>query len=146
MLVCHCRHHSYYCPRSRVELVPNAKLESREYLRDLRRFTSDLDISPDHWVDYLVDTYRDYEGVITSRGSETYLDTEAFEIDSIREWFRDWACKPVPPETEPRLREESRERIRVLATILATRFPFEASMWGVRAANDNRPPKQTEGA
>lgn len=129
-----------YCRKSTTELVPDRALENPEYLRDLRAFTSRLNISPDHWRDYLVDTYRDYRGRIVHQGQEVFLDTEALEAVSVREWFRDWACTPVPEGVWPRLREESRERIRVLATILSTRFPFAASMWGVRAANDNRPP------
>lgn len=140
MLNCQCHRHPFFCPNTRVKLFSNAKIENPDFLRDLRDFTSSLNLSPDHWVDYLVDLYRDYQGMVTSKGTEVFLDTEAFEANSIREWFRDWACKPLAPNQEPRLREESRERIRVLATILATRFPFEASMWGVRPANDNRSP------
>lgn len=128
-----------YCRKKNTVLVSDRQLENPDFLIDLRAFTADLKISPDHWVDFLIDTYRDYRGRIIHQGNEVFLDTEALEATSIREWLRDWACTAVPEGVRPRLREESRERIRVLATILATRFPFEASMWGVRAANDNGP-------
>lgn len=135
---------TFTCPRSRIVLVSDRKLEQPEFLVDLRAFTAGLGISPDHWLDYLIDTYRDYRGLVVFNGEDVFLDTEVFETDSIREWLRDWACSPVPEGVRPRLREESRERIRSLATILSMRFPFEASMWGVRAANDNRPPVSSE--
>ena len=106
----------------------------------LRNFAASLEISADHFLDYLLNLYRDYRGRIVSNGNEVFLNTEEFETDSIREWFRDWACAPVPDGVRPRLRKESRERIRLLGTILSTRFAFEAELWGVRAANDNRPP------
>lgn len=128
-----------YCRKATTQLIPDNRIENPDFLIDLRAFTAGLKVSPDHWVDFLIDTYRDYRGRIIHQGNEVFLDTEALEATSIREWLRDWACVPVPEGIRPRLREESRERIRVLATILATRFPFEASMWGVRAANDNGP-------
>ena len=129
-----------YCKNSTRQLVRDAQLEDAEYLRDLRNFAASLEVSADHWLDYLMDMYRDFSGRIVSNGQDVFLDTEVFETDSIREWLRDWACASIPDHVRPRLREESRERIRVLATILSTRFPFEAGLWGVRAANDNRPP------
>ncbi|MBI1393891.1 MAG: hypothetical protein GC152_14230 [Alphaproteobacteria bacterium] len=129
-----------FCRNKTTGLVTDRKLENPDFLRDLRAFTSGLNISPDHWLDFLIDTYRDYRGRIVHQGREVFLDTEALEVTSIKEWLRDWACAPVSEGARPRLREESRERIRVLATILTTRFPFEADMWGVRAANDNEPP------
>lgn len=129
-----------FCRKEITTLISDKRMENPDFLVDLRAFTASLNISPDHWLDYLIDLYRDYRGRITEKGHEVYLDTEAFDLDSIREWMRDYVCSPVPAGVRPRLREESRERIRVLATILATRFPFEASMWGIRAANENRPP------
>lgn len=129
-----------YCKNSTRQLVRDAQLENPEYLRDLRNFAASLEISADHFLDYLLNLYRDYRGRIVSNGNEVFLNTEEFETDSIREWFRDWACTPVPDGVRPRLREESRERIRLLGTILSTKFAFEAELWGVRAANDNRPP------
>ena len=129
-----------YCKNSTRQLVRDAQLEDPEYLRDLRNFTASLEISADHWLDYLVDMYRDFSGRIVSNGQDVFLDTQEFEkISSTREWLRDWACVRVPDHIRPRLREESRERIRVLATILSTQFPFEAGMWGVRPANGNKP-------
>ncbi|WP_084397123.1 hypothetical protein [Henriciella aquimarina] len=127
-----------YCRKTTTLLVTDKRMENPDFLVDLRAFTVGLNISPDHWLDFLTDAYRDYRGRIVHQGHEVFLDTQALEAASIREWFRDWACTPVRDGAQPRLREESRERIRVLATILSTRFPFEASMWGVRAANDNQ--------
>jgi len=129
-----------YCRKETTTVVSDQRIENPDFLRDLRAFTSQLAVSPDHWVDFLIDTYRDYRGVIAHNNQEAFLETEALEANSIREWFRDFICTPVRDGAQPRLREESRERIRVVATILATRYPFEASIWGVRPANDNRPP------
>lgn len=129
-----------YCYKETTKLVTDRYIENPDFLRDLRAFTSGLSISPDHWVDFLIDIYRDYQGRIVHEGHEAFLDTEAFEAHSIREWCRDFVCTPVQDGAQPRLRAESRERIRVLATILATRYPFEVGMFGVRAANDNRSP------
>jgi len=129
-----------YCRKTTTPLITDKRMENPDFLIDLRAFASGLNISPDHWLDFLIDTYRDYRGRIVHQGREVFLDTESLEVTSIKEWLRDWACAPVSEGARPRLREESRERIRVLATILATRFPFEAGLWGMRAANDNEPP------
>lgn len=132
----------FACPRMRVQLVSDAKLENPGYLRDLRNFTAGLNISPDHWFDWLVDSYRDFQGLVITNRKEVYLDTEVFDKQSIREWFRDHIAKPVPAGIRPRLREESRERMRVLATIISARYPFEAAKFGL--ANDNRPPEPNQ--
>lgn len=132
------------CPKAKVQLVSDRKLEDPEYLRDLRAFTANLNISPDHWLDYLTDTYRDYCGRIVSGGRDIYLDMEVFEVPYLREWFRDFTCTPVRDGVCPRPRADTRERVRVLATLLSTRFPFAASLWSVRAANDNYPPAENK--
>ena len=134
-----------YCKKDTTKVVTDRRIADPLFLRDLRAFTSQLGISADHWVDFLIDIYRDYRGRIVQNGNEVFLNTEALEVHSMREWARDFLCKPVQDGVQPRPRTESREKIRVVATILATRYPFEASMWGVRAANDNHPPTQMEG-
>lgn len=133
-----------YCRKATTPLVSEKRLESPDFLIDLRAFTASLNISPDHWLDFLVDTYRDYRGRIVHRGQEVFLDLNELESKSIKTWFRDFTNKPVADGVRPRLREESRARIRILTTILATRFPHEVSMLGVRAANDNSPPKSVD--
>lgn len=133
-----------FCKKETTKVVSDRRIVSPDFLRDLRAFTSQLKISSDHWVDFLIDTYRDYPGRIFQDGNEVYLDTEALETPSMREWARDFLCQPVRNGAQPRPRKETRERIRVVATILATRYPFEVSMFGVRAANDNHAPSQSE--
>ena len=133
-----------YCQKETTTLVSDHQIENPDFLKDLRAFTSELSVSPDKWIEFIADTYRDYRGRIVYKGQEVFLETEVLEVKSIREWFRDFICTPVRAGAKPRLREESRERIRLIATVLATRFPFEASTWGMRAANDNHPPNQPE--
>lgn len=127
-----------FCCSIRTELVDDASLDDAEFIRDLRAFTSSLNVNDEDWHEYLADCYRDYRGWIADQdGNEVFLDTDEFERPSIREWFRDFCCVPCPDHITPRVRQEARERVRVLATIMKARFPAEAIMWGVRAANDN---------
>ena len=51
-----------YCKNSTRQLVRDAQLEDPEYLRDLRNFAASLGISADHWLDHLMDMYRDFSG------------------------------------------------------------------------------------
>lgn len=133
-----------YCEKLQVRLVSDRKLDNPEYLRDLREFTASLGISPDHWREWLIDAYRDFRGQIVENGTEVFLDTDELETPWIREWFRDFANKPVEGGVRPRLKRGVRNRVRVFATILSTKYPFEMSMLGLRPANDNRPPVDQE--
>ncbi|MEM9054521.1 MAG: hypothetical protein AAGB16_04270 [Pseudomonadota bacterium] len=121
-----------------VELVTDEELRNPAFLIAFRAFTSALGIQPEAWPDYLMDIYRDFEGCITDRERHLIgLNTEHLEV--YPEWYRDWVNTAVPPGIVPRLRKESRARIRVLVTLLKIRFPEESAGWGVHPANDNDP-------
>lgn len=135
-----------YCRKSVVQIVSDKQIANPEYIRDLRAFTAKLDIEADRWRCYLVDCYRDFSGWIAGEGgAEVFLDTSELERPHIREWCRDWLCKPCSPDVTPRVRAEARERIRVVATILTATYPAKAQFWGMRGANDNRPEQPEPG-
>ena len=126
------------CRNERTALVSDKALSTPEFIRDLRSFAYGLKVSSYHWHDVLCDLYRDYPGcIINENGEEVFLDMHVFEMPTIRDWFRDFCCTPVPATITPYVRGEARERARILATILKASYPKDAMMWGVRAANDN---------
>ena len=126
------------CRNERIALVSDKALSDPEFIRDLRSFAYGLKVSSYHWHDFLCDLYRDYPGcIINENGEEVFLDMHVFEVPSIRDWFRDFCCTPVPATITPYVRGEARERARILATILKASYFQEAMMWGVSAANDN---------
>lgn len=129
-----------YCCQLRAKLVSDDELNNPEFIRDLRAWTYQLDIGPDHWLDYLSDQYRDYAGTVVDDGEPVFLDLEELERPDIKYWFRDFCCTPCSPEVKPRVRREARERVRVLATILRAVFPGHANSWGLRGDNDNEAP------
>ena len=125
-----------YCHKKTVKIVSDRELADVEFLKRVRATAKALDYSPSEWVEKLSNFYRDFDGaIVDDAGEEVYLDMEVLEAEHIREWFRDWVNKPIPAGVRPRLRQESKERIRVLATILRARFPFDSIQWLV--ANDN---------
>ena len=131
-----------FCEQIRTKIVSDDELSNPDFVRDVRNFSANLSIDPTSWLEALYDMYCQYPGWIVDRnGHEQFLDLEHFEVPYIREWFRDWACSPLSQDVRPRVRGESRERIRVLGTILRTKYPEPAMMWGVRPANDNSPPE-----
>lgn len=126
------------CHNQQTVLVSDEELSKPAFIRDLRNFTHDLRISSYHWHDFLCDLYRDYPGcIIDDNGQEIFLDMHVFEVPSIRDWFRDFCCKPVPANITPYVRGEARERVRVMGTILQASFPRRSLLWGLRVANDN---------
>lgn len=130
-----------YCKTIRTRLVTDQELANPDFIRDVKSSARSLGIMPHAWLDALSDMYCHYRGcIVDSSDREIFLDLEPLERPHIREWFRDWVCAPLESATCPRVRSESRERIRVLATILRACSPVRAQMWGVRAANDNAPP------
>ncbi len=84
-----------YCRKATTLLVSDKRLENPDFLIDLRAFTASLNISPDHWMDWLANEYRDYRGRIVHQGQEAFLEMEQFEMTSIKTWFRDFTNKPV---------------------------------------------------
>lgn len=132
-----------YCQRLVTPIFTDEDLKRREFQADFKaflvRYTFQHHICAGEWHDHLTELYRDYRGWIRGEdGRETYLDMSVFEVPHIREWFRDY-IQIVPDGRATRLRGESKERVRVFATIMRAHFPFEGSHWGMRAANDNDP-------
>ena len=128
-----------YCRRLKALLISGDELADPEFLRGLRASAYTKAKEPREWLDYAADLYRDYRGWISdASGNEVLLDLEPLER-APREWWRDFCCRPCPAHIKPRVRIESRERVRVLGPILRASFPEEAKRWGARrAANDNR--------
>lgn len=129
-----------YCRSLIAKLVSDADLDNPHFICDVRAMLAKLGIKPDSAHDRVIDLYRDFSGrIVDGRGREMFLATELLE-DAPREFWRT-ICRPCSPECRPRMRsKEAREWYRIIATILKSRYPMEASMWGVRAANDNRKP------
>lgn len=134
-------HQSFqYCNGLSVGLVSDLELSNPDFIRDVRAFCFELDVSSYHWHDHVIDLYRDYRGtVLDEDGTEVNLNTCVFEIASIRDWFRDFCCTACPDHITPYVRGEAKERVRVLATILRAVYPAQSLLWGVRPANDNQP-------
>ena len=132
-----------YCRNKNTVVVSDLELQNPEFIRDVREFCYERNISSHFWQVYLTDLYRDYQGrIITSDGREYYMHMDVFEIPSIRDWFRDFCSTPCPPHITPRIHTNTRKRVRVLATIIKAHHPRAAMMWGVRPANDNVPPEK----
>ena len=124
-------------------LVTDTEIANPDFIRDGRAACNAQNKTAEQWVEHVHDLYRDYTGLIfDGEGHEIILNMEVFEVPSIRECFRDFACTPCPPEIIPRVRVAARPRVRVLLTVMRASFPLEAENWGVReAANDNQAQK-----
>lgn len=108
---------------ARTPIVADSELADPAFIRALRNFCYDLNISSYHWLEYLTDLYRDYRGCIVDEyGRTVYLNMDVFEVPNIREWFRDFCCTPCPPHITPYVRGEAKERVRILATILRAEY------------------------
>lgn len=128
-----------YRRRRIVQIVTDEELKNPAYLKGVRDFSSRLNIPANRWLERLIDWYRDFDGFVCDHEFHVIdLNTEYLEVGP--EWYRDWVNTPVPSGVMPRLRKESKPRIRVLATILKTAFPAEAATWGLSPANDNDRP------
>lgn len=127
-----------FCRKRRTHLVTDVELASGRFRWDVRKKAYGLGLTPVEWVDAIHDLYSQCPGwIMHADGNEVFLDMNEFERPHIREWFRDWVCDlPARPETQ-RLHPASKERIRILATIMRAHFPAEAMLWGKEIANDN---------
>ncbi len=125
------------CRVNRAQLVTDQELSDPVFRNHLNRTARGLDV-PDHkWHGHLSDMYRDFNGVIVDAdGLTVSLEMDVFETTSIREWFRDWVYNKEY-DRAPRLRAESRERVRILGTLIRAHYPAQASLWGKVPANDN---------
>jgi len=127
-----------FCRNRRARLVSDAELSNRLFRWNVRKKANSLNYTAVEWVERIHDLYSQYPGwIMDHEGQETFLDMDEFEHPYIREWFRDWVCiLPADPNAQ-RLNQASKERIRILATILRAYFPVEALLWGAEVANDN---------
>ena len=129
-----------YCHKKCVPIVRDGHLDNPEFVRDVRASAYRLNVGYRRWHNFITAEYMKFDGwIMGPDGKETYLDTSVLERPSIDYWFRDFCCRPCPPETRPRVRRAARQRVIVLATILKASAPREAQQWGVRPANDNIP-------
>ena len=113
-----------------VRLVTDEELMNPQFLRDIKTFASKCRIPRRSFVDWLVDGVRDADTVLVDgEGNPVEIDYDEIERDHIDLWFRDWAQRPEA-HINPRVREESRERVRLVATMLRVIFPKESSVWG----------------
>lgn len=133
------------CVGCSARLASDRELDNPDFIRDLRNYAVRLPISSRHWREALNDMYRDYRGCIVDpqTRSAVYLDMEEFERPNIREWFRDF-CSRVPADASPYVTAATRERARILATVLRASDPAGTMLWGMRPANDNDPADEPE--
>lgn len=149
-----------FCPVQRCagrasRLVSDTEINNSEFVRDVRNFAAPLGLRPAEWLDRILELLALYDGcIVDGRGRPVHLDTTIFlptddEIDNgtaavieyrMRNWFEETFATPVPESVTPHVRVEAKERFRIVASILRARFPMQAAMWGVRAANDNFAP------
>ncbi|MDH5721904.1 MAG: hypothetical protein OEY94_01100 [Alphaproteobacteria bacterium] len=140
-------------------LVTDAELKNPEFVRDVRNFACAMGLQPSDWKPFLTDELEAYPGKIINRHyQEVELNLELFELDdetilhsdsktlanandNVCEWFETWCCTPCPDGKRSRLNEETKEKFRIVATILRARNPGAAQFWGLKgkAANDNNP-------
>ena len=125
-----------YCRRLESRVVTDAEL-TPEFIRSVRAHMRVLNISPSEWGWFLIDAYRDYPGLITDpkSGCIVELDMTGFENRNFRYWFRD-LLEPLPSDVIPRIREQARNRFKVMASILRAIDPVKALLWGKTVAND----------
>lgn len=109
-------------------------------------------LTPSDWCNFLHDLLRDLNvGFYNTAGQSVDLPIHVLgvsdhEIDigdadlveaRIANWFA-YICKPVPAHVTPYVTRESRERFRVLASLLIAAYPEETAGWPrIIPANDN---------
>lgn len=150
-----------YCSHLTAQVVTNDELDNPHFLSDFLRYSQNLNLRPSAWRGYLTEIYSNYNGRILNGDSEEFLDMDVFEIeddilfeplsvggaakqvsianDAIRQWVDYWLCQSHKPQEKNEMSELTRERLRVVATILKIQNPKEAQFWGLsrKAANDN---------
>lgn len=152
-----------HCSGPHASVVTDAELQNIHFVHDLLSYAQNLKLKPAEWRAYLTQQYASYDGRILGKdGEEEFLDMDVFEVEdellfaandvkgaaqqvtianaAIREFFDYWLCRPETPKRLP-FSEQTRERLRVVATILRAQNPQEAQFWGLsgKAANDNDP-------
>ena len=121
---------SYRRKAVRVRVVTDGALADPVFLADVKTFAGRLRIPRRRFIDWLIDGFRDANAVLVDEhGTPVWIDFDEIERDHIDLWFRDW-CKVPEDQVRPRVRAESRERIRLVATLLRAIFPKESTVWG----------------
>jgi len=134
-----------YCKNIVTPLVTDQELQNPEFVRDVRNFAANLNISSHRFADTLIDMFRDYRGWVSRDGKAWEVRTRLlYDLDTDEQinpqdikrhetkrevWFRSFAS-PVPQHIRPYIRVEARDRARVVSTILRTRFSDRARQWG----------------
>ena len=86
-------------------------------------------------ADHIADRYRDVDGYyIDDNEREIYLDLKPlWEMPD--EAFRDSIQTSEPRTTAIRLRQENRERLRLIFNIYRGSFPEKSALWGIHDQN-----------
>ena len=152
-----------YCSKLNALVVTDDELQNLDFVNDVLNYAQNLKLSPSDWRPYLTRAYADYQGrILGTHGQEEYLDMELFEVrdeilfasmdvkhasrqvtisnNAIRDWFDYWLCHSNPRQ-HTNFSTITRERLRVVATILRAQNPQDAQFWGLKGkvANDNHP-------
>ncbi|MEL6824773.1 MAG: hypothetical protein AAFN91_00890 [Pseudomonadota bacterium] len=122
----------------------DAELQSPELIRKVRALAAKTIPEPRNGVDFVADCLRDLPEVqfVNSIGQYVDIDLSIFEptdnqIDlgdaerisaRMADWF-EYICSPVPDHVTPYVLPHTKERFRVLATILIALHPIEVSEW-----------------
>lgn len=126
-----------FCRQAHTRLISDHELNDPVFRHDVQQTARQMRVSDHKWQEHVYDMYRDFNGaIVDTGGSDVTLDMNVFEEGAIREWFRDWIYSKNQTRA-PRLRAESRERVRILATLIRAHYPERALLWGQRPANDN---------
>lgn len=140
----------------RVFVYNDAELSCPTLTRKVRELAAAVaiikNLSPPAWHEHLTDLYRDLDVLFfNSVGQPAELAIGVFEVSDqdidvgngervrlrIAEWF-ERICEPVPAHITPYVPKESRERFRVLATLLIASYPDQTATWPrMVPANDN---------
>lgn len=152
-----------YCKRLHASVVTDEELQNIDFVNDVLNYAQILKLKPSDWRPYLTRAYADYNGrIFGTNGEEEFLDMDVFEVsdevlfasndttqasrqltianNAIRDWFDYWLCNSNPREHN-HFSPCTRERLRVVGTILRANDPDEAQFWGLKGktANDNYP-------
>ena len=127
-----------YCPICDVPMVTNKEMDDPEFIRDVRQYLAKHEVSSwslrNHLQDSYMDAMREVYHPLTRKRFD--LDMSDFDGAGYREWFRDLK-RPIPPEHKPYIQARTRDRFRVMATVLRAIDPIGTAHWGLRPANDD---------
>ena len=114
-----------------VYLVTDAELANDLLLADCQDFLRKIRHPRRRFVDWLVDGVRDSSArLLDGTGNPVEIDYDYLEKDHFDLWVRDWITLRSP-EVRRRVRAESRERVRLVITMLRMIFPRESAAWGL---------------